>query len=248
MARHGEKKHIKRIAVSKRIPVFDRKAYTWITKPRPGAHPIRDAMALGVFIRDVVHFANNMRDVKRMLVNGSVLVNGKRVRDPKYAVGLMDVISFPKDNKIYRIIVDKHNRLVPIETKHENLIYGYVVRKYTLPKGKIGVMLHNGMNFSGASGISIGDTVVYSPGNKKIEKVIKLDKGAVCFVVDGYHAGEISELEEITILGKNIEKQARLKRLSDSKELITLPRYLMPIDDTLRSEIESLGKDMSKES
>jgi len=238
MAKHGEKKHIKRLAVSKRVPITDRKHHTWILKPRPGAHPKRSAMALGVLLRDVFHFAKTLHDVKRIINAGDVLVNGKVIKDEKSAIGFMDVVEFPKISKKYVVVIDIHNRLSPIEVGKSNMGYGRVVRKYTL-KGNVPViMLHNGRNILNVPDAKVGDTIAYQFKDNKLVSIVHLNEKTTCLITDGKHAGRLVVLNKIVSTGENNRKEVYLKDIKSGEELITVFDYLMAVDDSLKSEIE----------
>ena len=239
MAKHGEKKHIKRLAASKHIPINDRKAYTWITKPKPGSHPTKDAIPAGVLIRDILHLADTLKDARKILVNGYFLVNGKKIKDEKFGIGLMDIIEFPKISKKYLIVINQHNQLIPIPINNLSVNYGRVVRKYTLPKNINAVTLHNGYNLRNVNNAKIGDTIVYSPKDKKLLSIINLKENTKCMIIDGKHAGKLVVLNKIVKSGQNKRKEVHLKDAKTGEEFITVFDYLLPVDDNLVSEIKS---------
>lgn len=238
MAKHGETKHIKRLAVSKRVPITDRKHHTWILKPRPGAHPRRTSMALGVLIRDILHFSETMHDAKSIINSGGVHINGKVVKDEKFGVGFMDVVEFPKISKKYVMIIDTHNRLLPLEIGRSDTGYGRVVKKYTLKGNKSVVMLHNGRNILNVPDAKIGDTITYLFKGNKLVSVIHPKENTTCLIIDGNHAGKLVVLNKIVSSGIKNRKEVYLKDIKSGEDLITIFDYLLAVDDSLKSEIE----------
>src|SRR3989338_7765822 len=83
-----------------------RKYVKFISKPNPGPHKIEISMPLNVIIRDILGYAKNLREVKFILENNDVKVDGIRRRDPKFPVGLFDVLSFNGIGEYFRIILD----------------------------------------------------------------------------------------------------------------------------------------------
>ncbi|HUR25557.1 MAG TPA: S4 domain-containing protein, partial [Candidatus Thermoplasmatota archaeon] len=84
-------KHLKRLAAP-RSWVIPRKTNVYTTKPRPGAHPLERALPLGTVVRDFLKLAATGREAARVIGAGDVTVDGRIVKDAKFAVGFMDVV------------------------------------------------------------------------------------------------------------------------------------------------------------
>ena len=68
-----------------------------------------------------------------------------------------------------------------------------------LKKSKLQVNLFDGRNIIvKAKDIKVGDSVLLSLPKQKLEKVLKLEKGAYAFMIKGGHVGETGIVEEIT--------------------------------------------------
>ncbi len=199
MGKRGSTKHMKRIAVPKAVPITNKKEYTWIKKPIAGPHSRDYCMALGVLLRDVLKIASTTREVRRILRERKVLVDGKVRVEEKFPVGMMDVISFPDAKKNYRIMIDWKGRLVPqeIDEKETGSKILKVTKKHTAPKGKITLTFHDGKNMYGDNHIKVGDSVVVKLPKPELVSHMKLESGARCLVKEGKHAGSIVKLREI---------------------------------------------------
>ena len=84
-------KHLKSYFAPKSWKV-KKKYVKFISKPNPGPHKIDVSMPLNVIMRDVLGYAENQREVKFILENKNVMVDGIRRRDPRFPVGLFDVL------------------------------------------------------------------------------------------------------------------------------------------------------------
>ena len=108
------KNHLKTIAVPKTWHV-KRKAAKFITRPNAGAHTLESGMALTTVLRKLVKVAKTAKEVKHVLTEKEVLVDGKKRKEPKLIVGFMDVVSLPGVNESHRILLDRKGRLIAVK-------------------------------------------------------------------------------------------------------------------------------------
>jgi small subunit ribosomal protein S4e len=235
MAKRGGTKHLKRIAAPKAILVHDKKERKWMTKHAPGPHAKKYSTPLGVLVRDVIKIAETLREVRKILAGRMCEVDGRVRTDEKFPVGLMDVISFPKAGKHYRMMVDGKGRLVPREiTKEESASkIVRVVKKHTIPGGKLSVMFHDGKNMLSDNHLRVGDSVVISLPVAKLKTHLKREKGAKCLVVEGKHAGKIVKLKELIERKGGMPPEALVQ--DKSEEFITVAKYLFVVDEGFKS-------------
>jgi len=90
-----------------------KKTKKFITKTAPGPHNA-NAMPITVWLRDQMGLARNLKEVKQILHQNDVIINGKPCRDSRMGIGIFDIIALPKINKYYRILRDKNGRHVSI--------------------------------------------------------------------------------------------------------------------------------------
>jgi len=216
--------HLKKIAAP-RTWMIDRKKNTFITKPRSGPHPINASLPLGVVLRDVLKYARAVSEVKKLLNNKQVLIDGKRRKDHHFPVGLFDILSFPDIKKKYRLLLDKKGRLnlKEIDFKESDIKPCKVVKKTILPKNKLQLNLFDGKNIHTDKKCNVGDTVVITLPDQKVKEVLELKKGALVFLTKGKHTGDCGPLQEI----KN--NQAIYQK--DKENIETLKKYLFVLGD-----------------
>src|SRR3989338_7403931 len=112
MAGHGRKRHLKRLAAPKLLPLA-RKNARYLRGPIAGRHKKSESMSLLVLLRDVLHLVQDRSEGKKAISSGLIKIDGKVVVEESLAVGLMDVISIPSQGVHYRIVIS-HGKLTPV--------------------------------------------------------------------------------------------------------------------------------------
>ncbi len=216
------KNHLKRIAAPRRWHI-DRKANTFTTRPKPGAHPLDQGLPLNVILRDIVKIAASTSEVKKILNNNEILVDGKRRKDHRFIVGLFDVVSFNKSQ--YRVALDAKGRLslieIPATEKTKKVCK--VTGKSILKGGKIQLNLFDGKNILTSEKVSVGDSVLIELPSCKITKVFPLKEGATIYLQRGKRSGDSGTLKTLN------DKQAVYE--SNGKDVETLKEYLFVIGE-----------------
>ncbi|HIH18500.1 TPA: hypothetical protein HA225_00825 [Candidatus Micrarchaeota archaeon] len=229
MSKKGGSRHMVRMRADKRLGVIQRKKVKWLLASAPGPHKKKDSISTGVLIRDVLGLSRNLHEAKKILNSGGFLVDGRNIKDVKFPIGLMDVLSLPLEKKSYRISL-KGPDMVPkvISAEAAGSKYLKVVGKQTIRGGKISLTFHDGRNYLGDKHISTGDTCVLSVPDFKLLSHIKLEPGAQCLVTEGKHRGDIARLEKMIERPGSHEPEALLKGLAG--EFVTVAKYLFAVD------------------
>merc|ERR1712187_706491 len=105
----GPTKHQKRLSAPSHW-LLDKLSGAYAPKASPGPHKLRDCMPLIVFIRNRLKYALNGREVKQIVMQRLVKVDGKVRTDPTYPAGFMDVISIEKTGENFRLVYDTKGR------------------------------------------------------------------------------------------------------------------------------------------
>ncbi|MBU1197491.1 30S ribosomal protein S4e [Candidatus Micrarchaeota archaeon] len=230
MARHGNYRHLKRLAKSKAIKI-PKKGMVWLAKSEPGKHEKNHCMPLVVLLRDVMKLTKNASETKTVLNAGHVLVDGVVQRKTDVGIGLMDIVSFPKLKKHYQIFMVR-GALAPVEISDNEAKFKScrVVNKTLISGNKVQLNLHDGRNViieKEEDRFRVGDTVRVTIPDNKIDLFIKLEKGVKCYIFKGKHSGTIGVLEEIVAMPGGLPSQAHLSL--DGKQLITQKNYLFAV-------------------
>jgi len=193
--------HLKRLAAPKTWKQ-PRKTYYWAVKAAPGPHPIERSIPLLVFIRDIMNLADNSKEAKSIIMAGKVLVDGRIVKNYKFPVGFMDVITVPSANIYMRVLIDNNGILRLKEIKPEESTWKLVkvTSKKITEGGKIQIGTHDGRTIiTEQKNIKRGDTLKISIPDQKIIDHHPLVKDTKVYITGGAHIGTITEIEDIEI-------------------------------------------------
>jgi len=221
-------KHLKRLNAPRALKLH-RKQRKWTVKPDAGPHPLETSIPLGLIVRDYLNLTDTMREAKRIISDGEILVDSVKRKNYKFPCGLMDIISIPKIKKDYRILFDRRGKLtlLPVESKEANWKLCRIENK-TISRGKqIQLNLHDGRNkLVKKDEYKTGDVLKISFKDKKIDDVYKLEKGTVSVIIGGSHIGETANIQDIEIIPSSKPNLAKMK---GEKEFTTLQNYVFPI-------------------
>jgi small subunit ribosomal protein S4e len=221
-------KHLKRLNAPRTLQLH-RKEETWTIKSSPGPHPFEESIPLGLVIRDYLNLADTLKETKRIISSGEILVDNVKRKDHKFPCGIMDVISIPKIKKDYRVLFNRRGKLilVPISSKEATWKL-YRIENKTIVKGKkIQLNLHDGNNIIVKKDeYKTGDVLKISFKDKKIDDSFKFEKGTISIIIGGNHIGEVANIEEIEIISSS---KPNLTKMKGKNDFSTLQRYVFPI-------------------
>ncbi|MFN3383349.1 MAG: 30S ribosomal protein S4e [Archaeoglobaceae archaeon] len=190
--------HQKRISAPKTYKI-PRKAGKWVVRTSPGPHN-KEAIPLAIVVRDLLQYADTLREARKIISSGEVLVDGIVRRDYKFPVGLFDVVTIPKLEKSYRVIFDEKGRYVLREIAESNKKLYKIVNKTVVKGGKIQLNLFDGTNILATNDFNTKDSVLLKIPEKQILDHLKFEEGALIMIVGGTHAGEIGRVKAYKVV------------------------------------------------
>ncbi len=193
------KKHLKRLVAPKSWKI-KRKGITFVTRPNPGMHSKKNSISINVVLRDMLNYAKTTRDVKVMLSNRDILVDGKQIKDHRFSVGVMDLIEIPKTKESFRVLLNKKGNISLVKQKSDEakIKLCKIVGKSVIKKGKIQLNLNDGKNMIiDKNNYNTGDTLVIEIPEQKIKEHLKFEKGVCVYLSGGKHKGESGIIDEI---------------------------------------------------
>jgi len=217
-------KHLKRHFAPKSWKI-KRKGKKFATKPNPGTHKIGIALPLNIILRDILGYADNNREVKFILGNRNVLVDGVRRKDCKFPVGLFDTLSLNEIDEHFRIILDKKGKMAIIKIgKEESKLKLCKITGKSIVKGKVQLNLYDGKNLiAQKDDYKVGDSILLVLGkNSNIKEKISFDKGILIYLTGGKHIGQTGKVQDI--IGRRI-----LYKTESGDIVETLKKYAFPI-------------------
>jgi small subunit ribosomal protein S4e len=177
-----------------------RKQGQFVARARPGPHPKAISYPLGILIRDVLGVGQSMDEVKRMLNDGKVSVDGVVRRSIGWPVGLMDIIELIPVSQVFRMVPKNRNLLVPVllskQTERDLKLLRVTLRK-TIKGKETQYGFHDGKTLIANEQYSVGDSCLIDLSDKEVKSHMKLEKGSIVLVTRGENAGAIGKIEEI---------------------------------------------------
>jgi len=225
--------HLKRLVASKHFPI-ERKVRTFIVTPAPGPHAKDECIPMQVVLREMLHLAAGSVEVKKILNSRAVKVDGRIVTDPKFPVGLMDVIDIPKVNSAYLVApVGGVLTLHKIDSKEAAAKLSRIQGKTTIEGGKFQLNLHDGrciiVSEAEAKEYAVGDSVKISVPEQKILAHYKLKVGNLGMIGKGKYAGTIGAVKEILLVKGREPNKAILD--VKGEEVRTIKDYIFIIGE-----------------
>jgi len=219
--------HRKRVTIP-RSWLIPRKTSKWIATPRPGPHSAEESLPLMVVVRDLLKLADNAREVKRILHEGGVLVDGTVRRDARFPVGLFDVITVPALNKQYRMVKSTKGYFVLIEIQPDTprkLVR--VENKTTLKGNRMQLNLSDGSNIIAEGDVGTGDSLLISLPERSIEDIIKFEVGNLAMVTGGSHTGMTGRIKSVQIVRSSMPNRVTIS--TDDGDIETIIDYVFVI-------------------
>lgn len=216
MAR-GPRKHLKRIRAPKSW-LMDKLGGAFAVRPSEGPHALRESVPLQVVLRDKLHFARTGREVDVILhqKEGLVHVDKKVRRNPKYPIGLMDVIDLPKVGAAYRVLYDVKGRFVFVKIKKAEAAFKLcrVEKKQIGANGVTYLVTHDGrtLRFAGKDA-TINDTVKLNLDNGEVTERFPVAVNNLAYILNGSNRGRVGVISHIAHFDGNHD----LVTLKDAK-------------------------------
>jgi small subunit ribosomal protein S4e len=207
-----------------------KKTTKFITKTSAGPHNA-NALPVAVWLRDRMGFARTMKEVKQILSQNDLIVNGRICRDPKMGIGIFDIIKLPKIGKQYRILRDKDGRHVSIEIDAEaaKTRLCKVKNKTVIKGGKIQLNMRDGANILADNTYKSGDSIVLSlePETRfKIVDHFPFAVGNMAMVIGGKHSGKVARIVDITKVPGSVPNRVILEDVATKTRFDTISPYI----------------------
>jgi small subunit ribosomal protein S4e len=221
--------HLKRLNAPESWHIA-KKTTKFITKTAPGPHN-SNAMPIAVWLRDHMGFARNLKEVKQILNQNDVIVNGRPCRDPKMGIGIFDIIAIPKMGKYFRILRGKNGRhqAVEIDADAAQSRLCKIQNKTVITGGKVQLNLRYGANIIADNTYNSNDSIVISlkPEDRfKITDHFPFAVGNMAMVTGGRHSGKIARIIEIIKTHGSVPNKITLMDETTGTRFETIPPYI----------------------
>ncbi len=228
----SKKQHLSRLAAPRKWPI-SRKASKWIAKTSPGSHSLKNSIPLVVILRDILKLASNSKNVKYLLSTDQVLVNNRKVKDIKFAVGLLDVVSLPKIKTYYRVILKKQGTFafIKIPESESNIMLLRIKNKKVISKGKVQLNFNNGWNIIvKKDDYKTNEVIIFDTKTNTIKSKLVLKSGASVYLVGGKHRGILAKYKSVREYG-TLKKHKIVQVIDGKTELESSVENIMVIGE-----------------
>ncbi len=228
--------HLKRLAAPPHLKISVKEAVFTVC-PSPGPHPKYECIPLLLIVRDYLKYAERAEEARKIIKAGKILVDGRPIKDYKFPVGLMDVISIPETGENFRIlpIYRRGLDLVEIPEEESGFKLGKIIRKMHIPGGYIQITLHDGRNIrfedvDEGRKLYTKDTLKISIPSQTILGHLKLEEGKYGLLIKGPKQGLHGKIVEIR---KDVVYPAKplVKLQTQQGEVISILDYVMVIGE-----------------
>ncbi len=229
--------HLKRLAAPPHLRISAKEAIFTVC-PSPGPHPKYECIPLLLIVRDYLKYAERAEEARKIISAGKILVDGKPVKDYKFPVGLMDVISVPETGENYRVlpVYRRGLDLIEIPREESGLKLGKIIKKMHVPGGHLQITLHDGRNIrfkevtDDIRQYSTKDTLKITIPSQVILGYLRLEEGKYGLLIKGPKQGLHGEIIEIR---RDVTYPAKplIKLKSGTDEVSSLLDYVMVIGE-----------------
>lgn len=193
------KRHLKRLAAPAKWNI-QRRSTTFVARPMPSGHSMDMCIPLNIFMKEIAGYAKTTKEVKTILQNKNILVNGRKQKDHRAAAGFLDIIEMDAMEHV-RIILDARGKIgyVKVSAKEAHLKVSKIIGKTALKGNKLQLNLNDGQNFliSSKEKYNVGDSVVVDVKTKKIIEHLPFDKNMTVLLVEGKQIGRIGKIMHV---------------------------------------------------
>ncbi|MDO5844427.1 MAG: 30S ribosomal protein S4e [Methanocorpusculum sp.] len=212
-----------------------RKESKYVLSPASGPHD-GSALPIGVWLRDHMHLAENNKEARQILHSRQVVLNGHIVTDDHIGIDVFDIISFPKINKHYLILVDADGKQIEKEISAESANFRLVkvANKTTLKGGKTQINLTCGANFISDDLYKGKDTLVIGiNGDDRfaVAEHFPYAVGSMAIIIGGQHTTKVGKITKIYTQASSLPNRVILQDANGS-ELETIEDYIYVIGTT----------------
>lgn len=181
--------HQTRSEVIKQLPLT-RKGTKYVARASRNSS---NSVPLLIAVRDMLKLANTRKEVKGMIHNKKLKVNGKPAKNLTDPICLFSRIEADKN---YLLTMLPTGRFSFVETKeHDRKLK--IVGKVMVKGKKLQYALHDGTSIVSDKQFSVGDTLILTNDNK-VSKHLSIDKGKEIFAFSGSYMGREGKVSDVS--------------------------------------------------
>jgi len=202
----------------------------WTISPTPGPHPVEESIPLMMAVRDFMGLANTSREVRKIIGERKIMVDGRWGTNYRYPLGIMDVVSIPSIKKHYRVLKDPLGKIGVYEIPEAKAKWKLVriMNKTIVRGGFTQLNLHDGRNIIVQRHYNTKDVLKIELPSQKIIAHYPFEEGKICMITGGRHAGKV-----VTIDRHEVVRASSPNIVYFKEGMSTIEDYVFVIGDRL---------------
>lgn len=213
--------HLKRLAAPTTWAI-KRKGIVFITRQSPRTKS-EFSIPMSVALRDLLKIADTAAEVRKILRERQVRVNGNAQTGMKFPLTLFDIVEIPAIGKSYAVTYTELGKLTLAEGHKANYRLLRVEKKTKVSGGKLQLNLFDGTNvLAPKDEYKVGDVVKLSVPENKIVGKLTPSEGAKALVIRGSHRGQVAGITSLDF--NKTPKEVKLK--NEEGEFLTRFDYI----------------------
>lgn len=187
--------YLKRNSVPKNWSV-PRKGRKYIITPESN---LKLGIPVLVLLRDLLKIARNRKEVKKVIHEKALLLNGKKIKSEGQSLTLFDILTIVPSKENYQIYLNESGKLYAnkINESQAKSKISKIIKKTKLKGNKLQINLSDGRNFIYDKECKTNDSVLIDFNGNKIQKILPFKEKAKILVFAGKHAGQEGEIVKI---------------------------------------------------
>ena len=183
--------HQTRQEATTRLPIT-RKGTTYVAR---ASSDLKNSVPVVIAVRDILNLAKTKKEVKKMINQKKLKINGRDVIDHNESIALFNIFEAGK-NYVLKLSTTRKFFFEEIKDKDSKERLCKVIGKTILPGNKLQINLHDGTNILGDNKFSVGDSV-YLDISGKIKKHVSPEKGNQAFIISGKYEGQSGKISDV---------------------------------------------------
>ena len=181
--------HQTRQEATTRLPI-ERKGTKYIAR---ASSDLENSVPVIIALRDILKLAKTKKEVKKMIIQKMLKINGREVIDQNESIKLFNLF---EADKAYVLKLSQTRKFFFEETKDSKERLCKIIGKRLVSGNKIQLNLHDGTNLLWDKKANVGDSV-YLDLSGKIKKHISPEKGREVFIISGRYEGQHGKIVNI---------------------------------------------------
>jgi len=178
--------------------LLDKLRGRWAPMPSAGPHKARECMPLIIMLRERLKYALTYREVKMIVMQRLIKVDGKVRSDMFYPAGFMDVVQIEKTKENFRLLYDTKGRFALHKISKEEAAYK-LCRVTKIERGLRGIpyaRTHDGRTLRYPDPeVKANDSVRLDLTTGKMLDHIKFETGNLAMISAGNNIGRVGVIQ-----------------------------------------------------